>query len=1084
MQAAEKTPTATPAKQQPNAAANRVYKYIHPEITESVFLSKLAKTQKLSKNNKTTKSAAEKIEESKKAQDTPAEENKSVSNQGQVDELRNKKIDPKSEAESKNALEQGMSNAVPKSLEAMDDFKSSGKGRQIGKAVLAKVNSDVASVKSGFGGIAVAKAPAPGEKGAPLPLMEQVPPTEEMHLGTGVLPPIDKKDLDTSQYVNQSDDLLKQGAISQEQLNMVDKGDLATANKERQNLQKAAVEEPAAIQQVAVTEQKTLNGRLHSEEKNAKADMQKHRQHRLTETGSKQEQAKLNLEKKREEVAKEINRRYEVCQKNITEKLDALEKNSLVQFDKGQETATKEFENQVNSDIKKFKDRRYDRIGGSLLWLKDKIFGIDDFPEVKQAFDRARADFVVKIDALIGSITKTNNEVITTCKKELEATKAGIAVYVASLGPLLRDVGKKAQEEVSEKLKALGSEIEKRKEKMQQQLAEKREAAMQAIDKKIEKMKEALSGALSVIGKLLLEAAKKFFKWALEKLGVDAEGFFETLSKAGAAIKAIFKGPGKFFSNLIDAVKGSINDFKTNFKTYIISALVDWLTGTMGSTGIQIPKEFTVKSVIGMLLQVLGLTWSFFRGKLVALIGEEKVAWAEKAVDVVVKFVTGGVSAVWDWIKEQAETIKNTFIDSLKDWLLIQLVKGFAEWIVSLLIPGGAILKLIQGIYKLVMWFVDNIQRILKWVNAVLNSLGNIALGAIAAAVGFIVTGIRSIIPAILDFFAKLLNISGIVEAVKKIIKKVSDPIHKAIDVAINWVVDKVKKMFGKGKEVKAPPIRDAATQEKVEKGLEALDAEEDKFDETGKITQEHAETVAARVKQQHPVFKYIKVVDGGSNWDFEYAASASHKKKGKKEKKEQNELRIKVYKIVPPFIVYAGNPSEFMTQLKRQESGLNSMKVSNWIKNREDFVKNGRQAGDLDKLREEIREDIAKAYRSREGNNLKKQGLTNDQIVSESELYAKTILTRYHAVLHNPDQVAGGDAFLSQLYQRGDITDAASLKASKLIGHLGTNSSIGSQWGANGHERVVGLYNHVIKETQTMTDQEKQNTLMNVVLI
>jgi hypothetical protein len=160
----------------------------------------------------------------------------------------------------------------------------------------------------------------------------------------------------------------------------------------------------------------------------------------------------------------------------------------------------------------------------------------------------------------------------------------------------------------------------------------------------------------------------------------------------------------------------------------------------------------------------------------------------------------------WDWIKDQAASIKDSFVESVKGWLLTTLVTKFTEWIASLLIPGGAILRLIQGIYNLVMWFVNNIQKIIRWVNAVMDSLGNIALGAIAAAIGFIVNAMKLIIPIILNFVASILNISGIVEAVKKIIDKIAKPIHAAIYRAIDWIVAKVKKMFGKGGEEEEKP--------------------------------------------------------------------------------------------------------------------------------------------------------------------------------------------------------------------------------------------------------------------------------------
>jgi hypothetical protein len=46
----------------------------------------------------------------------------------------------------------------------------------------------------------------------------------------------------------------------------------------------------------------------------------------------------------------------------------------------------------------------------------------------------------------------------------------------------------------------------------------------------------------------------------------------------------------------------------------------------------------------------------------------------------------------------------------------------------------------------------------MRWVTAIVNSVGNIALGAIPAAIGFIVESMKTMIPVILDFFAKLLN--------------------------------------------------------------------------------------------------------------------------------------------------------------------------------------------------------------------------------------------------------------------------------------------------------------------------------------
>jgi hypothetical protein len=800
-------------------------KFINPKLTEKAFAKKQSKAAHLAKTSATTKPAEQKINESELAQDTPAEEGQSTANDSQVSSFANQTVPDKTKAEGQQALKNAIEQVIPKTIGDIQDFKKNKKGSHISAAVGTQVKGDVGSVKQSFGGVGKTPTPAPTPKGSALPEAEAATPVEQINMGTGVLPAIEPAHLDTKDYLKQNDALLKQEELPQEHLDMVDTGDLAEANKQRAQLKVDAVAEPLALKEASAAEHKQLNSDMHAEEKQARSHMGKHRSGKLKDTGDKQKETKTKLEKEREATAKTINDKYTTCQTSIINKLDALEKDALARFDQGQAKATTDFEDQVNKDIEAFKEKRYDTdiLTRGYRKTRDFFLGIDDFPEVGKAFADARKTFETAIDRLIGDITADNNKVIAECKKELAECKKDIALFVSKLKGSLKDVGQLAMKDVNEKLKQLDAEIDKRKEKIQQQLADKRQAAMKAIDAKIEKMKEKLSGALSIIGKLLLEALKKFFKWALEKLGIDAEGFFNTLAKMGAAIKAMFKSPGKFFSNLIAAIKGSINDFRANFKTYIIAALADWLTGAMGSTGIEIPKEFSVRAVIGMLLQVLGLSWAFLRSKLVALIGEQKVAWAEKTVDVVKKFVTGGVAALWDWIKDQASSIKDMFIQGTKDWLLTTLVTKFVEWVASLLIPGGAIIRLIQGIYNLVMWFVNNIQKILRWVNAVLDSLGSIAMGAIGAAIGFIVNGMKIIIPVILDFFARLLNISGIVDAVKKIIDKIAGPIQAAINKVIDWIVGWVKKMFGKGetKGDKKPLEDDKRTPEQKQKDLD-----------------------------------------------------------------------------------------------------------------------------------------------------------------------------------------------------------------------------------------------------------------------
>jgi hypothetical protein len=61
---------------------------------------------------------------------------------------------------------------------------------------------------------------------------------------------------------------------------------------------------------------------------------------------------------------------------------------------------------------------------------------------------------------------------------------------------------------------------------------------------------------------------------------------------------------------------------------------------------------------------------------------------------------------------------------------------------------------------------------------------------------------------------------------------------------------------------------------QKVDAGLAAIQQEQQSYLKDGKITRGQAEEVAATVKTKNPVFKTLKVVDGGHTWNYDYVAS------------------------------------------------------------------------------------------------------------------------------------------------------------------------------------------------------------------
>jgi len=772
------------------------------EASQHVLAVAARKSSLLAQNEQAHDKPGKKLEQTEAAVIPPETEGQSQSNSEQVTKLNDAKAPAPDESESKSTMQSAIEDAVPSTIEALNEFKSKGKGKIVGNKVLGKVKGSVDEVKNTYQDIKDKPAPKqPEQLPKELPEEEAVQDTVHLDMGKGAVPSLKDEHTDFSEFEQQSDDLLKKEEVSEEQLEMVDEGDLADAKKERSGLKEKVTNEPSKIKEFADKASGKVSQDLDKEEAISRATMRNKRKEALVNTKNKQQETKSVLEQKRENVATQINNIYESAKQKVINKLDDLEKKNLKTFDKGQAKASKAFEQEVNSDINRWKRKRYSGIFGGVKWIKDKLFGIAHFPEVKNAFDRAKANFIRKIDALIASITLQTNIVIRECKEELNKARSEIKRFVDSLGPELRKAGQVAMLAMKDKLEEMGRIIDQKKEHLQKQLASKRAEAIKKIDEKISKMKEEMSGALSKLGNLLLNAALKFFKWALKKAGHPPGQIMNIINKGKSVIKKIVTKPIEFIGNIVKAVKGGIHQFQSNIKKHLIGGLLSWLTGAMGDIDIQLPDKFDLKGITSIVLQIMGLTWMNIRKKLVKRLGEKVVGVAEKSIMIVKKLITEGPGALWKMIKQKAAEIKSKVIEGIRNWAIVELVKQGIIKLVSFLNPAGAIVQAVLAIYNTIMFFVENINRIIQFVKTVINSISDIAFGKIASAANAVEKAMAMTIPIILNFLARLLNLSGIGKAVKKIILKIRKPIDKVLDKAINLIVKKAKSLFGRAKK-------------------------------------------------------------------------------------------------------------------------------------------------------------------------------------------------------------------------------------------------------------------------------------------
>jgi len=364
---------------------------------------------------------------------------------------------------------------------------------------------------------------------------------------------------------------------------------------------------------------------------------------------------------------------------------------------------------------------------------------------------------------------------------------------------------------------------------------------------------------------------------------VVAPGAMPYLKKVGAALKTIFKNPIGFVKNLVAAGKLGFEMFVSNIGAHLKASFIEWLTGSL--PGVYIPKALDLKEILKFVLSVLGLTWQNIRGKLVKVVGETAVKAMETGFDIVVTLVKDGPAAAWEKIKESVGDLKEMVMQSIMNFVIETVVKKAVAKVVSLLIPGGAFIQAIISIYDTIMVFVDKLAKIIQVVKSFLDSMMQIAAGAIGAAAAKVESTLAGLLTLAINFLAGFIGLGKVADKVMEIINKIRAPIDKALDKVIDWIVTMAKKLFtkvfGKDKDKDKKPELDPETQKKLDAGLAAIDTAQVPLEKDGKLAEDGATNVVAQVKSAHPVFKSLSARKEGDHWLYEYVVNPPGTKAG-----------------------------------------------------------------------------------------------------------------------------------------------------------------------------------------------------------
>ena len=364
-----------------------------------------------------------------------------------------------------------------------------------------------------------------------------------------------------------------------------------------------------------------------------------------------------------------------------------------------------------------------------------------------------------------------------------------------------------------------------------------------ALDKILSVMQTAMKAAVQIAGAVLTGdfagALKIAIQAACDIAGIDSKPIFDFFDRAGQQIMKILKEPGVFFNNLMKAVGGGVRGFAKNIRQHLVSGLIGWLTGALSEVEITLPEKFDVKGIFDLVMQILGLTTANIKARVIKRYppAEKIFDVIEKGIAIILKIKNEGPVALWEEAKKSLGNLKKMVLSGIRSFVITTVVKEAITWLLGLLNPAGALIKILKLLFDFVMFLVQRFQQIKDFVLSAYNSIAAIASGQLGNAMKAVEGALAKSLPVVISLLASLAGLGGIGKTVKNIIKKISAPVNKVLDKVIDRVVTFAKKWYKKGKGV-AKAVKDKIVSWwKVEKKFKADNGEDHRlfFKGTGK---------------------------------------------------------------------------------------------------------------------------------------------------------------------------------------------------------------------------------------------------------
>ena len=286
----------------------------------------------------------------------------------------------------------------------------------------------------------------------------------------------------------------------------------------------------------------------------------------------------------------------------------------------------------------------------------------------------------------------------------------------------------------------------------------------------------------------------------LRLMGFPVELLQHIIAETTSAIEDIRNDPMGFLRNLVLALKLGLQSFFDKIGTYLLGGIVGWLFHGLAKLGITIPKDLSFGSILGLILDVLGLSADFLWRKLGEHLGEEKVQQIRDHLDTLGgawSFIRDvqerGIAAIWEYVQSRLSTLWSTILEIAMKWIVETLVVQGTIKLLGFLDPTF-IMSIVNGciaFYQGVMSTIEYIREILQIIDDYVSTIAAIARGDLTPAAQKVEQGFAEALPVAIGFLAAQLGIGNIPNKIAEIILG----IRQVVEAAIDWLIEQALKL-------------------------------------------------------------------------------------------------------------------------------------------------------------------------------------------------------------------------------------------------------------------------------------------------